>query len=323
MRKKTPSQDTPIRIGVSSCLLGQHVRFDGGHKKDSYITDTLDSYFEFVPVCPEVEVGMPVPREAVRLKGTADNPRMVGGKTGTDWTDRMNRFARQRVRRADLADLSGYIFKNRSPSCGLERVRLYARSGMAEKKAVGLFARAFMEHFPHLPLEDEGRLTDAVLRENFIVRVFVYHRLQCLFRKRFNRGEMVKFHTVHKYLLLAHSPTHYQQLGRLVAAVKQTPVAVFKERYLALVMEGLKCKSTAKKNTNVLQHIMGFLRPHLSDVERRDVLSAIDDYHSGLLPLIVPITLIAHFVRKHNVEYIRDQVYLNPHPKELMLRNHV
>ena len=323
MGKETPSQETPIRIGISSCLLGKRVRFDGGHKKDSYITDILDSYFEFVPVCPEIEVGMPVPRETVRLEGTADSPHMVGSKTGTDWTDRMNRYARQRVRRADLADLSGFVFKSRSPSCGMERVKLYVKSGTVEGKEVGLFARAVMEHFPHLPLEEEGRLADAALRENFIVRVFVHHRLQCLFRGRFNRGEMVKFHTAHKYLLLAHSPSHHRQLGRLVAAVKQTPVAVFKERYLALVMEGLKYRSTTKKNTNVLLHIMGFLRSHLSGDERRDVASAIDDYNCGLLPLIVPITLIARFVRKYNVEYIKDQVYLSPHPGKLMLRNHV
>lgn len=323
MEKKTLSQGFPIRIGISSCLLGKRVRFDGGHKKDSYITDVLDSYFEFVPVCPEIEVGMPVPREAVRLEGPANIPRMVGSKTGTDWTDQMNRYARQRVRRADLADLSGFIFKSRSPSCGMERVKLYVKAGTVEKKAVGLFARAFMEHFPHLPSEEEGRLTDAALRENFIVRVFVYHRLQGLFRERFSRSEMVKSHTAHKYLLLAHSPSHYQQLGRLVAAVKQTPVAVFKERYLALIMEGLKCKSTTRKNTNVLQHIMGFLRPRLSSDERRDINSVIDDYHRGLLPLIVPITLIAHFVRKHDIQYIKDQVYLSPHPRELMLRNHV
>jgi len=323
MGKETESQESPIRIGISSCLLGKRVRFDGGHEKDSYITDILGSYFELVPVCPEIEVGMPVPREPVRLEGASNSPRMVGVKTGTDWTDKMSRYARQRVRKADLADLSGFIFKSRSPSCGMERVKLYVKAETAEKKAVGLFARAFTEHFPHLPSEEEGRLTDAALRENFIVCVFVYHRLQGLFRRRFNRGEMVKFHTAHKYLLLAHSPSHYQQLGRLVAAVKQTPVAVFKERYLALVMEGLKCKSTSRKNTNVLQHIVGFLRPHLSSDERRDVISAIDDYHRGLLPLIVPITLIAYFVRRHDIKYIKDQVYLNPHPKELMLRNHV
>jgi uncharacterized protein YbgA (DUF1722 family)/uncharacterized protein YbbK (DUF523 family) len=323
VKKSVPKDRTEIRIGISSCLLGKRVRYDAGHKKDSYITDILGAHFWFVPVCPEIEVGMPVPREAVRLEGTADAPRMVGGKTGEDWTDRMNRYSRQRVRKSDLADLSGFIFKSRSPSCGMERVKLYVQPGTVEKKAVGLFARAFMDQFPHLPVEEEGRLTDPALRENFIVRVFAYHRLQQLLKSRFSRGEMVQFHTAHKYLLLAHSPTHYQQIGRLVAAIKKTPVAEFKAKYLALFMEGLTHRATPSKNTNVLLHILGFLRPHLSGDERRDIIAAVDDYHRGLLPLVVPLTLISHFVRKHDVTYIKDQVYLNPHPRELKLRNHV
>ena len=320
---QTSPREAPIRIGISSCLLGNPVRFDGGHKRDSYIADTLGAYFSFVPVCAEVEAGMSVPREAVRLQGSPDAPRMVGSRTGTDWTERMNRFCRARVQSPDLADLSGFIFKNRSPSCGMERVKLYGTSSTAERKAVGLFARAFMERFPHLPVEEEGRLEDPSLRENFIVRVFAYHRLSELLRDRFSRGTMVKFHAAHKYLLLAHSSSHYQQLGRLVAAIKATPVAQFKAEYLATFMDALKHKATASKNTNVLHHIMGFLRLHLSPDERQDLNAVIDDYHRGLLPLIVPITLISHFIRKHDVEYIKDQVYLNPHPKELMLRNHV
>jgi uncharacterized protein YbbK (DUF523 family) len=198
VKKSVPKDRTEIRIGISSCLLGKRVRYDAGHKKDSYITDILGAHFWFVPVCPEIEVGMPVPREAVRLEGTADAPRMVGGKTGEDWTDRMNRYSRQRVRKSDLADLSGFIFKSRSPSCGMERVKLYVQPGTVEKKAVGLFARAFMDQFPHLPVEEEGRLTDPALRENFIVRVFAYHRLQQLLKSRFSRGEMVQFHTEHE-----------------------------------------------------------------------------------------------------------------------------
>jgi uncharacterized protein YbgA (DUF1722 family)/uncharacterized protein YbbK (DUF523 family) len=323
MVKETSMNPSIISIGVSSCLLGKRVRFDGGHKKDSYIVDALGAYFRFVPVCPEIEVGMPVPRESVRLEGESTSPRMVGNKTGVDWTERMSRYSRQRVRRPDLAELSGFIFKNRSPSCGMERVKLYVKPGTVEKKAVGLFARTLMEHYPNIPVEEEGRLADPSLRENFIIRVFAYHRLQQLLRNRFSRGEMVTFHTVHKYLLLAHSPNHYQQLGRLVAGIKSTPATEFKTRYESLFMDGLSCKSTARKNTNVLQHILGFLRPHLSVEERQDIVSAIEDYHRGLTPLIVPITLISHFVRKHDIEYIRNQVYLNPHPKELMLRNHV
>lgn len=323
MNEATPKHDPEIKIGISSCLLGKRVRYDAGHKKDNYITDILGTHFRFVAACPEIEVGMPVPREAVRLEGTAEAPRMVGGKTGEDWTDRMNHYSERRVRKPDLADLSGFIFKSRSPSCGMERVKLYVKPGTVEKKAVGLFSRVFMDQFPNLPVEEEGRLTDPSLRENFIVRVFAYHRLQQLYANRFSRGEMVTFHAAHKYLLLAHSPTHYQQLGRLVAAIKKTPVVEFKAEYQRQFMEGLKSRSTSSKNTNVLLHIMGFLRPHLANDERQDIISAIDDYHHGLIPLIVPITLISHFVRKHEVTYIKDQVYLNPSPRELKLRNHV
>jgi uncharacterized protein YbgA (DUF1722 family)/uncharacterized protein YbbK (DUF523 family) len=317
------SNDAAIRIGISSCLLGRRVRFDGGHQKDRYITEIIGPHLQFVPVCPEIEVGMPVPREAVRLEGSPESLRMVGNKTGADWTDRMNRYARQRVRRDDLSELCGFIFKNRSPSCGLERVKLFLDKTLIEKKATGLFARAFVARFPYLPVEEEGRLADPGLRDNFIVRVFAYHRLQQLFQEQFRRREMIRFHTSHKYLLLAHSPTHYRQLGALVADIKTATVSEFKKRYRALFMEGLKQKASVKKNCNVLQHIVGLLRRHLTAEDRAELLTSIEDYRCELVPLIVPITLVAFFVRKYDVECVRDQVYLNPHPKELMLRNHV
>lgn len=311
------------RIGISSCLVGKKVRFDSGHKRDAYLTDILGEFVDFVLVCPEVEVGMGVPREAVRLEGSPEAPRMVGNRTGEDWTSRMNRYARRRVCTPDLADLSGFILKNRSPSCGMERVKLYLKPNSVEKKGVGLFARALMDRFPHLPVEEEGRLGDAGLRDNFIVRVFAYHRLQQLFAGRFSRGPMVAFHTAHKYLMLSHSPKQYTALGRLVARIKRIPPAEFKEQYRALFMEGLKAKATVRKNVNVLQHIAGFFRDRVPTEDRRDAAASIEDYRLGLVPLVVPVTLIGHFVRKYDIEYIRDQVYLNPHPKELMLRNHV
>ena len=313
----------PIRIGISSCLLGEKVRFDSGHKHDRYITDVLGAFFEFVMVCPEIEVGMGVPREAVRLEGDPDVPRMAGGRTGADWTDRMNRYSHQRVHRQDLADLSGFILKSRSPSCGMERVRVYVTPNTVRKSGAGLFARALRNRFPHLPVEEEGRLSDVGLRENFIVRVFAYHRLQRLFAAGFSRGAVVQFHAAHKYLLLAHSPAHYGRLGRLVAGVKGRAAADFKEQYRAQFMDALRHRATVKKNVNVLQHITGFLRDHLTAAERDSVAESIADYRKKLVPLIVPITLVHHFVHLHDIEYIRDQVYLRPHPKELMLRNHV
>jgi uncharacterized protein YbgA (DUF1722 family)/uncharacterized protein YbbK (DUF523 family) len=321
--KKDIKSESPIKVGVSTCLLGQKVRFDGGHKHDHYLTDILGPHFQFVPVCPELEVGMSVPREAVRLEGDPEAPRMIGNKTGDDWTDRMNDYSRVRVLRGDLADLSGYILKKNSPSCGMERVKVYVKPGTISRAGVGLFARALKDTYPHLPVEEEGRLHDDRLRDNFIVRVFAYYRLRQIFRGRFSRKAAVDFHAAHKYLLLAHSPVHYKQLGQLVAAVSKYPPAEFREKYQALFMDGLSVMATARKNVNVLQHIMGFLKTHLSADEKKDILGVIADYHQGLVPLIVPITLIRHYLNKFEVKYISDQVYLNPHPKELMLRNHV
>jgi len=312
-----------IKVGISTCLLGQKVRYDGGHKHDRYITDILGPYFQFVPICPELEVGMGVPREAVRLEGSPEAPRMVGNRTGEDWTDRMNRYSERRVGRRDVAGLCGYILKKDSPSCGLERVKLYLAENNVQRITVGLYAKALRERYPHLPIEEEGRLNDPRLRENFIVRVFAYHRLQQLYGARFSRERMIAFHTTHKYLLLAHSPKHYQEMGRLVAAVKQHEPEYFRQKYLAMLMEGLGVKSTPKKNANVLLHILGFLKKQLSAEEKKDILATIEDYHHQIVPLIVPLTLVRHYVNKHDIAYIRDQIYLNPHPKELMLRNHV
>lgn len=317
-------RDDRIPVGISSCLLGQQVRWDGGHKRDRYLTDILGEYFRFVPVCPELEVGMGVPRESVRLVGDIDSPRMVGNKSGEDWTKRMNDYSHERVRERDVAGVYGYILKKDSPSCGMERVRVYNENNMPDRKGVGLFAAKLLERFPLLPIEEEGRLNDMPLRENFIVRVFGFHRLRHqLLLGRFSRGQAVRFHSIHKYLILAHSQTHYREMGKLVAAIKSMPAADFKKQYARLYMEALACKTSRRKNTNVLQHILGFLKKELTTPEKQDIIQVIDDYHASLVPLVVPITLLRHYVYKHNIEYIKDQVYLNPHPKELMLRNHV
>ena len=235
----------------------------------------------------------------------------------------MNRYAEKRVRRRDLSDLSGYILKKDSPSCGLARVRVYGKPGMPPKRGMGLFAAALTGQHPLLPVEEEGRLNDHRLRENFIVRVFAWHRLQNFFAGQYSRGGLVRFHATHKYLLLAHSPEQYRELGRLVAAAKDYSPQAMREKYTALFMEALTFKTTIKKNVNVLQHIFGFFKKSLHPTEKQDILNIIEDYRNELVPLIVPITLIRHYVNKLDVEYVRDQVYLNPHPRELMLRNHV
>ncbi len=323
MKLKKEFADDPIRVGISSCLLGQKVRFDAGHKRDRYITDVLGQYFQFLPVCPELEVGMGVPRESVRLEGSPENPRMIGNKTGEDWTQRMNMYSRKRVAAADLQNVSGYILKKNSPSCGMERVKVYGESGMPQKSGRGLFAAELLGHFPLLPIEEEGRLNDAAIRENFIERIFAYHNLRKLFTGRFSRGKVVRFHTINKYLLLSHSPKQYRELGALVAAIKKYTPGDFRDAYSNLFMDTLSVKTTVRKNVNVLQHILGFMKNDLSPGDKKYILDIIEDYRQGLVPLVVPITLIRNFIRTYDVTYIADQTYLNPHPKQLMLRNHV
>jgi len=311
-----------IEVGISSCLLGQKVRFDGGHKQDRYIKDILGAYFRFVPVCPELEVGMGVPREAVRLTGLPESPAMIGIKSGRDWTDNMNQYARKRVSQSDLAGLYGYILKKDSPSCGMERVKVYEKSKMPVRSGRGLFAAALIDRFPLLPIEEEGRLNDPSIRENFIERVFAYHRLRNLFERPHKRGDVVIFHSAHKLTLMAHSQKHYQVLGKMVAAIKDLRPAQFRDEYQTFFMEALKIPATVKKNVNVLQHILGYFREKLSAPERESVGEMIEDYRLGVVPLIVPITIMRHYVKLLDISYIADQIYLNPHPKELMLRNH-
>jgi uncharacterized protein YbgA (DUF1722 family)/uncharacterized protein YbbK (DUF523 family) len=321
--KARESVTKPIRIGLSMCLLGEKVRFDSGHKKDRYITDTLGRFFEFVPVCPELEVGMGVPREPVRLVSSSKHIHMVGVKSGTDWTEMMTKYSDEKVKMLKNLGLSGFILKSDSPSCGMERVRIYIEEGMPSKNGRGLFAERLIREMPLMPIEEEGRLNDSRIRENFIVRVFAYYHFSELVNNKFSLGALVRFHTDHKYLLLAHSPKHYEYLGRIVAHGKKLGRSELIDKYGSMFMEGLGVKSSTKKNVNVLQHIIGFLRDQLTMLEKDDILQTIDDYHKELVPLIVPITLIRHYIKKYDIAYIKDQVYLTPHPKELMLRNYV
>ncbi len=312
-----------LKLGVSSCLLGNNVRFDGGHAHDRYLTDTLGQYVEYLPVCPEVECGLGVPREALRLVGDVNNPRLMTVHSGRDYTDAMLRWARKRVRELAHDKLCGFIFKSKSPSSGMERVKIYDAHGVPAKKGVGLFARTFMEHFPLLPVEDEGRLHDPVLRENFIERLFAYHRWQTLLEEKKTTGRVVDFHTRHKLLILSHSPLHYQTMGRLVAHAQTLPVGRLYAEYESLLMESLLIKTTLRKNCNVLMHLMGYFKKQLSADEKQELLDIINQYRQGIVPLIVPITLINHYVRKYDQPYLKNQYYLHPHPAELQLRNHV
>lgn len=312
-----------LRLGISRCLLGDQVRFDGGHKRDSFLTDVFGRYVEWVPICPEVEAGLGTPREAMRLIGDFQHPRLVTIKSGKDHTKALETVTTNRIEELKAMDLSGYVFKKDSPSCGVQRVRIYNEHGMPGRKGAGLFARAFIERFPLIPVEEEGRLCDPPLRENFIERVFCYRRYQDLLSSGATRQGVVRFHTIHKYLLLAHSERQYQELGRLVGQAERHPPKEFALRYGDLFMKALAVKATVRKHVNVLQHILGYFKERLGAQEKIELLGVIDDYHRGLIPLIVPLTLIRHYVQIFDVGYVRDQVYLNPHPKELMLRNHV
>ena len=311
-----------IKVGISRCLLGENVRYDGGHQHDRYLTDTLGNYFQYVPVCPEVEYGLPIPREALRLVGKPDNARLVTIKTGVDHTDGMLKWAGGKLEKLEQEDLSAFVFKSKSPSSGMQAVKVYGPSGMPVHKGVGIFAGAFMKRFPVLPAEEDGRLHDPLLRENFIERVFVYKRWQELLKKGRSIKTLIDFHTDHKLLMMAHSPKHYTTLGKLVAGAKNYKGDLYGE-YIATLMDGLRLIATAKKHTNVLHHIMGYFKKQLTPDEKQELLEVIENFHRQLVPLIVPVTLILHYLRKYGEPYLERQHYLHPHPMELMLRNHV
>jgi uncharacterized protein YbgA (DUF1722 family)/uncharacterized protein YbbK (DUF523 family) len=311
-----------IRIGVSACLLGQPVRFDGSHKHDRYLTGTLGEYLEFVPVCPEVEAGFPIPRETFRLVGDPENPRFMTTRTQVDHTERMAAWAEKRVRELETENLCGFIFKSDSPSSGLERVKVYTTKGMAEKKGGGMFARAFTRHFPLLPVEEEGRLNDGKLRETFIEQIFTLKRWRETLNHPANVKQLVDFHTRHKLLILSHSPVHAKRMGKLVAEGRHLPILEVYADYEQQLLEALRLKTTLKKNMNVLQHIMGYFKQQLTADEKQELLEVFDQYRREYVPLIVPITLLNHYVRKYDQPYLKQQVYLNPHPLALKLRNH-
>lgn len=324
----TDGGDDTIRLGISSCLLGAEVRFNGGHKLDRFLRDTLGAYVEFVPVCPEFELGLGVPRETLRLVRPPPGKtglRLVAPKSGSDHTRAMRAYARRKF--AELVDLElmGFIVQKGSPSCGMERVRVYpeASGGSPTRDGQGLFTAELQRRFPNLPVEEDGRLKDPVLRDNFIVRIFAYRRLRALFRGRWTAGDVVRFHTREKMLLMAHDPQRYRALGRRVARVKDTARAEFKREYTAEFLTTLSRRATRRKNTDVLQHMCGHFKKVLDDHDRHELLDLVESYRLGLVPLVVPITLMRHHVRKRGVDYLQGQTYLDPHPRELMLRNHV
>jgi uncharacterized protein YbgA (DUF1722 family)/uncharacterized protein YbbK (DUF523 family) len=314
--------EPPIRIGISSCLLGEKVRFDGGHKLDHFITDTLGRFFEWVPVCPEVEAGFGTPREAMRLEDTVEGVRLRTVKNRVDLTSAMEAFAAARVAKLAEEGLGGYILKSKSPSCGLERVRIYGASNVPAKTGRGLFAEALLARFPDLPVEEEGRLCDLRIRENWVQRVFAFYRLNRLWNSRWTVRSLQNFHAEHKLTLMSHSPQATRTLGNLLARATGVPRQDIRRQYQAEFMKTLSVLATPGKHANVLQHAAGYLKKLLDPDSRREIQENIEDYRKGLIPLVVPITLIRHHLRRFDVPYLAAQVYLNPYPKELSLMNH-
>ena len=310
----------PIRVGVSACLLGEAVRYDGGHKRNTFLADTLGRFVEWVPVCPEVECGLGTPREPIRLTRVNKTVRLLTVKTARDLTDDMDGYAATRVAQLASEDLSGYVLKKDSPSCGLN-VKVYDVNGVAAKGGRGRFAAALVQRFPHLPVEEEGRLSDPRLRDNFVERVFAYWRLATLFRGRWTVGALVRFHTAHKLILMAHSPDAYRSIGRLVARARTLSPVDVERRYTEAFMSALAVTATRRSHVNVLQHVLGYFKDRLERDSRAELLAAIEEYRRELVPLIVPVTLIRHHVRACRVPYLAGQLYLAPHPKERMLRD--
>jgi uncharacterized protein YbgA (DUF1722 family)/uncharacterized protein YbbK (DUF523 family) len=328
-------QDERPRLGISACLLGQAVRYDAGHKRDPFLVETFGPHVEWVPVCPEVESGFGTPRDSMRLMLKAPIARARGERipgeavsvivprTGADVTETLRSYAVAKAEHLAGERLSGFVLKKDSPSCGMDRVKVFSSSGPGERAGRGLFAEALMARLPTLPVEEEGRLSDPRLRENFVERVFAYQRLRALFRPGWTTGDLVRFHTAHKLALMAHSPSAYRQLGPLVAAAADRPRDEVAREYEREFMNGLTRIATPGRHANVLQHMLGYFKTSLNDAARQELRAVIDDHRRGLVPLVVPMTLFRHHLRQQPVTYLAGQTYLDPHPRELSLRNHV
>lgn len=311
-----------IRLGVSRCLLGDPVRYDGQHKRDAFIVDTLGPLVDFVPVCPEVECGLGVPREAMRLTGTPEAPHLITIRTGRDLTGQMQTWLKPRLDELAKEELCGFIFKARSPSSGMERVKIYNEKGGVTGYGAGLFARAFMDRFPLLPVEEEGRLNDPLLRDNFVERIFTLKRYRDAVAGARTLKPLMTFHAAHKYLLMAHHPESVRAMGRLLAESKPRAIRETTAAYEALLLGALKRQTTPLRYINVLQHMEGHLKKQLTADEKQEFAEMLDAYRAGDIPLIAPIVMLRHYVRKYAEPYLATQTVLYPHPLEMRLRNH-
>ena len=313
-----PSADR-IPVGISSCLLGEQVRHDGGHKRNDYIRETLSRYFDLQPFCPEVAAGLGVPRPPVRLVQTVGGVRALGvGDTALDVTERLRETAE--ARRAWHAGLCGYLLKKDSPSCGMERVRRYPEGrDQPVRDGRGLYAERLMANFPLLPVEEEGRLMDPALRENFVRRVYVLWRWRQATAGGLSARMLTEFHARHKLILMSHDQNRARELGRLAAA--EGDLAARAETYIHGVMDTLKQVASRGNHVNVLQHIQGYLKRELDAEDKAEMVEVIEAYRLGNVPLVVPLTLLRHHFRKAPDPFIANSWYLDPYPGELALMN--
>jgi uncharacterized protein YbgA (DUF1722 family)/uncharacterized protein YbbK (DUF523 family) len=306
-----------IPVGISSCLLGQAVRYDGGHKLDSYIAGTLAEYFDFKPCCPEVAIGMGTPRPTIQLVKINGEISCLGVKNpDIDVTAQLRDYAHQQ--KSAHADLCGYILKKDSPSCGMERVKVYT-NGQPQKIGTGIYANEMMRNNPLLPVEEEGRLGDPRLRENFIQRVYVLHRWKQLLAEGLTASRLTRFHARHKLIIMSHD--NYVELGQLLASVGKTNLEEVANAYISQLMKALKKVASRKNHVNVLQHIQGYLKKELDADNKAELCELIERYRQGEIPLIVPLTLLKHHFRKNPDPYIEDSYYMSPYPQELRLIN--
>jgi uncharacterized protein YbgA (DUF1722 family)/uncharacterized protein YbbK (DUF523 family) len=308
-----------IKVGISQCLLGANVRYDGGHKQNRFCREDLAQIFQFVPLCPEVGIGLPVPRKTIRLIGDATAPRAVfSDDASKDVTQPLQAFADKNI--PQLETMSGYVFCKSSPSCGLERVKVYSEKGGAQSKGMGVFAARVKQLYPLLPTEEDGRLNDPQLRDSFIKRVYIYHDWQQLNQKGLTRKALYEFHARHKLSLLAHCQVTYRRVGPLVASINKENIEEVANEYITLVMNGLENISTRAKNTNVLMHLQGYLKHLLPSADKVELAQCILEYRKGTLPILSPLTLLKHHFRNHPNDYVAQQSYLNPYPKELAIQ---
>ncbi|OEC33604.1 Uncharacterized conserved protein YbgA, DUF1722 family [Pseudomonas cuatrocienegasensis] len=316
-------QSPPLkpRLGISACLLGAEVRYNGGHKESRLCNRTLSDYFDFTPVCPEVAIGLGIPREPIRLVGDPEQPRAVGTvHRELDVSDALTAYGTQMAE--ELGGICGYIFMQQSPSCGLERVKVYQDNGRpSEPRGRGLFAAAFCARHPDLPVEEDGRLNDPVLRENFITRVFAYADWQRTLAAGLTRKTLIDFHSRYKYLLMATHPVQYRTLGRMLGNLGQHDLGELAPRYFSELMAALKKCATRRTHSNVLMHLSGYFKQSLDGEDKREMQHLISQYRHGVVPLVVPLTLLKHHLRLHPDRYLQQQVYLQPHPENLSLRN--